>query len=115
MTAPAVAAQDKPDDFLQVIPKPRVMTPINVTFPLTREVRIVLANPRSARDHFAARDFMADAKEVANLDLKIGGSGRRSILVAAHRQIPIRKSCRAVCRWRRLRCDRLGLASVFSD
>jgi len=41
----------------------------------------VLADPRSADDRFAAEDLIADARETAKLDLRIAGSGRRSILI----------------------------------
>ncbi len=42
---------------------------------------MVLADPHSVDDRFAAEDFIADAREVANVDLRIGGSVRRSILI----------------------------------
>jgi len=41
----------------------------------------VLADPRSDADRFAAEDFVADARETAKLDLRIGSGGRRSVLV----------------------------------
>lgn len=49
-------------------------------FHITKDVRIVLADPRSTDDRFAAEDFIADAHEVAKLDLRIGNA-RRSILL----------------------------------
>lgn len=66
---------------LQVIPKPKEITPTSETFRLTKDVRIVLADPRSIDDRFAAEDFIADARETAKLDLRIGSGGRRSILI----------------------------------
>ena len=64
----------------QVIPKPRMMTPTIALFRFGKDVRIRLADPRSADDRFAAEDFIADARETANLDLRIGDAAR-SILV----------------------------------
>lgn len=79
--APAALAQDKLEEFRQVIPKPREMTPVDAVFHLTREVRVVLINPRSEQDHFAVEDFVADAQEVAKINIRIGGGGRRQILI----------------------------------
>ncbi len=42
---------------------------------------MVLADPRSVDDRFAAEDFIADAREVAKVDLRIAASGSRSIIV----------------------------------
>ena len=64
----------------QVIPKPKVMTPTIAVFRFAKDVRIRLADPRSADDRFAAEDFIADARETANLNLRIGDAAR-SILV----------------------------------
>jgi hypothetical protein len=66
---------------IQVIPKPRELTANGNRFNFTRDVRIVLADPRSADDKFAVDDFMADARATANLELRIGSAGRRSILI----------------------------------
>ncbi|HEY5885840.1 MAG TPA: glycoside hydrolase family 20 zincin-like fold domain-containing protein [Pyrinomonadaceae bacterium] len=66
--------------LLQVIPRPRTMTPTNSRFALTKDVRVVLAEPRSADNRFAAEDFASDARETANVTLRIGNA-RRSILV----------------------------------
>ncbi|HKO60876.1 MAG TPA: glycoside hydrolase family 20 zincin-like fold domain-containing protein, partial [Pyrinomonadaceae bacterium] len=74
-----VSAQP-PDALLQVIPRPRTMTPTSSRFALTREVRVVLAEPRSADNKFAVEDFLSDARETANLTLRIGNA-RRHILV----------------------------------
>ena len=77
-----VAAQTQPaESLLQVIPRPRRMTPANARFALTSDVRVVLAEPRSADNRFAVEDFLSDARETADLNLRIGGSARRSILV----------------------------------
>jgi len=66
--------------LLQVIPKPREISPTSAVFRFSKEVRIRLADARSAGDRFAAEDFIADVRETANLDLKIG-EARRSILI----------------------------------
>src|SRR5688572_30381417 len=66
--------------FLQVIPRPRTMTPSNTRFALTKEVRLVLAEPRSVDNKFSAEDFLSDARETANVTLRIGNA-RRHILV----------------------------------
>jgi hypothetical protein len=50
-------------------------------FQIAKDVRIVLADPRSTDDRFAAEDFIADIHEAAKLDLRIGGSARRPILI----------------------------------
>lgn len=65
---------------LQVIPKPKVVTPTAKVFRFGKDVRIRLADPRSADDRFATEDFIADARETANLDLRIGDAAR-SILI----------------------------------
>jgi hexosaminidase len=56
------------------------MTPTSARFALTRDVRVVLAEPRSPDNKFAVEDFLADVQETANLNLRTGGSARRSIL-----------------------------------
>ena len=68
------------ESLLQVIPRPRTMTPTNTRFALTKEVRLVLADPRSADNKFAVEDFLSDARETANVILRLGNA-RRNILV----------------------------------
>jgi hexosaminidase len=75
------AQQSTATAAIQVIPKPRELTANGARFNFTRDVRIVLADSRSADDRFAVEDFVADARATANLELRIGGGGRRSILV----------------------------------
>ncbi|MBC8030268.1 MAG: beta-N-acetylhexosaminidase [Pyrinomonadaceae bacterium] len=65
----------------QVIPKPRELKPTDERFSFTKDVRVVLADPRSVDDRFATEDFIADARATATLDLRIGSGGRRSILI----------------------------------
>lgn len=77
-----VAAQAEPaPSSLQVIPLPRMMTPTKDRFQFSSDVRIVLANPRSRDNQFAVNDFITDARDAAKLNLRSGGSGRRTILV----------------------------------
>jgi hexosaminidase len=66
----------------QVIPAPKQLSPIEGKFALGPEARIVLADGKSAEDHFAAQDFIDDAKQVAGVNLKLGGnSARHEILI----------------------------------
>jgi len=65
----------------QVIPKPRELTPTGDRFNFSKDVRIVLADSRSADDRFAAEDFIADARAAAKVDVRIAGGGRRTILI----------------------------------
>ncbi len=66
----------------QVIPKPRELTPTGDRFNFTRDARIVLADPRSTDDRFAAEDFIADVRDTAKIDLRIASGGsRRTILI----------------------------------
>jgi len=66
----------------QVIPAPKQLSLIEGKFALGPEARIVLADGKSAEDHFAAQDFIDDAKQVAGVNLKLGGnSARHEILI----------------------------------
>ena len=74
-------AQAQPaQSLLQVIPRPRTMTPTNTKFALTKDVRLVLAEPRSADNKFAAEDFLSDARETANVTLRIGNAPRHILV-----------------------------------
>src|SRR5688572_22406329 len=75
-----IAKAQPGQSLLQVIPRPRTMTLTNTRFALTKEVRVVLAEPRSADNKFAAEDFLSDAHETANVTLRLGNA-RRNILV----------------------------------
>lgn len=68
---PIFGAQQK--SAIQIIPEPKQIAATNETFRLKRGTRVSLADSRSAADRFAARDFIADAKQTANVELKIGG------------------------------------------
>jgi hexosaminidase len=79
------AAQQQPDsDFVQLIPQPRQLVLKPDRFRLSGSNRIVLADPRSEDDRFAATDFANDVQETARLAMKIGSSrGRHSILIGS--------------------------------
>ncbi|HVF67738.1 MAG TPA: beta-N-acetylhexosaminidase [Pyrinomonadaceae bacterium] len=67
---------------VQVIPEPKSVTKTGEDFPLTKEVRVVLADSKSEEDRFAAQDFIDDARETAGVELRLGsGGGKRRILV----------------------------------
>lgn len=77
-----IYAQDQSaQSSVQVIPKPRMVTATKDRFQFARDVRIALANPRSRDNQFAVDDFITDARDSAKLNLRRGGSGRRTILV----------------------------------
>lgn len=69
--APFAQAQDR----ISIIPQPREATANGEKFPLDR-AHLVLADPRSAEDRFAANDF----GEEFNLKIR-GGRDRRAILI----------------------------------
>lgn len=67
---------------ISVIPKPRELAATNETFSLDRGAHIVLADPRSTDDRFAATDFSRQLNETAQVSVKIGGRrGRGAILI----------------------------------
>ncbi|MEK6334941.1 MAG: glycoside hydrolase family 20 zincin-like fold domain-containing protein [Acidobacteriota bacterium] len=67
---------------LRLIPQPKQLTASQDAFPLNRETRIALADPKSEDDRFAAQDLIDDVKATANLSLAIGkGRSRRTILI----------------------------------
>ena len=80
-----VMAQRQPEgDFVQLIPQPRQIVLKSDRFQLSSNDRILLADPRSEDDRFAATDFVNDLQETAKLAMKIGGSrARHSILIGS--------------------------------
>lgn len=69
-------------ESVQVIPVPRAVTKTGEDFALSKDVRVVLADTKSEEDRFAARDFIDDARETADVELRFGsGGGKNSILV----------------------------------
>ena len=67
---------------VSIIPQPRELTATGSKFQLDRNARIVLADPKSVDDQFAANDFIEDSKQTANVTLKISRNrGRKTILI----------------------------------
>jgi len=67
---------------LQVIPQPKQLSVTQDAFHFNRETRVVLADPRSEDDRFAAQDFIDDMKATAGATLSIGkGRSRSEILI----------------------------------
>jgi hypothetical protein len=78
----ALAQQPPVNPLVQLVPQPRQIVLRPNRFSLNSKTRIVLADPRSEDDRFAAGDFADDVRETAKLEIKIVNSGsRRSILV----------------------------------
>jgi hexosaminidase len=75
-----ISAVAQPGVPLQVIPRPKQITPTGESFRLDRSVRLELADPKSEDDRFAAQDFIDDVRDVADVALRIG-RGRRMILI----------------------------------
>src|SRR5258708_1774573 len=67
---------------IQIIPAPKQLNQGEVRFVLGPEARMVLADPKSEEDRFAAQDFADDLRQASGANLKIGGNGaRREILI----------------------------------
>jgi hypothetical protein len=67
---------------IQVIPAPKQVTVGEGTFALTRDTRVSLADNKSAKDRFAAQDFIDDVAATADLRLAIGkGDSRHQIVI----------------------------------
>jgi hypothetical protein len=79
-----VWAQDHTPPPIQLIPQPRQITTQTQIFGFGSPTRIVLADPRSADDRFAAGDFANDISEAVGFNLKISNSlSRHSILIGS--------------------------------
>jgi hypothetical protein len=75
---------------VQIIPAPRQVTPGEGSFSLTRDTRLILADPKSADDQFAAQDFIDDLKATGDISLSIGkGQPRRDILIGKIDSLPV--------------------------
>jgi len=59
-------------------------------FQLSSGVTIALADPRSEDDRFAAQDFIDDSKETSGVQLRLGKSRKRAILIGLIEQPAIR-------------------------
>ncbi|HEY0081731.1 MAG TPA: beta-N-acetylhexosaminidase, partial [Pyrinomonadaceae bacterium] len=81
---------------IRLIPQPKQLKPTGEIFRLTRDVRLALADARSADDRHAADDFINDVRETAGgLALSVGGRrARRTILVGALHLAPIEAALR---------------------
>jgi hexosaminidase len=67
---------------LQFIPQPKELSVTRDAFQPGRDTRLVLADPRSEDDRFAAQDFIDDVKATAGFTLTIGkGRSRHDILI----------------------------------
>jgi hypothetical protein len=71
------AAAQQAGVAVQVIPRPKSLTETGDGFRLTRDVRIVLADPKSEDDRFAAQDFADDLRETAGVSLRVGAGGSK--------------------------------------
>src|SRR6185503_6209214 len=83
----------QPDgDFVQLIPQPRQIVLKQDRFQLSSNIsnnnRIVLADPRSEDDRFAATDFVNDLQETAKLAMRIGGSRTRHSIQIGSLDLP---------------------------
>lgn len=78
----AIAQEQRQVSSIQLIPQPRQITVKQDVFRLGNDTRIVLGDPRSADDRFAADDFSNDLQETAKLATRISKSAsRHSILI----------------------------------
>ncbi|MEP7037989.1 MAG: glycoside hydrolase family 20 zincin-like fold domain-containing protein [Acidobacteriota bacterium] len=58
---------------VQIIPEPKQFEATNENFNLKAKNGISLANSHSAADRFAVEDFIADVKQTAGIEIKVGG------------------------------------------
>ena len=80
----ANAQNIKQSNAIHVLPQPKVLKATGDVFKLGNDTRVVLADPRSEDDRFAAQDFIDDVKETADVSLSLTkGRGRRSILIGS--------------------------------
>jgi len=67
---------------LQIIPAPKTISGVaEARFGLGRGTRIVLADPQSEDDRFAAQDFADDLKQSAGVTVRLGGNSDTRILI----------------------------------
>lgn len=78
-TAPAQTAPQA--EAIRIIPEPRQLSATGERFALTRDARLALADPRSEDDRFAAEDFIEDARQTANVALRLGGRRDRATIL----------------------------------
>jgi hexosaminidase len=87
---------------LQIIPAPKTINVVReARFDLGPGTRIVLADPQSDDDRFAAQDFVDDLKQSADVTIRLGGNSRSRILIG-HVELPkIRAALRGLAAQRR--------------
>jgi hypothetical protein len=73
---------------LQIIPAPRQVSSSEAGFGIGRDVHLVLADGKSADDRFAAQDFVDDVKQVAGVNLRVGGGGSRGEILIGLIDLP---------------------------
>jgi hexosaminidase len=73
---------------VQLIPKPRQIVFKLSRFQLSNKTRIVLGDPRSNDDRFAASDFVDDVRETAKLEMRIVNSGSRHSILVGNLDLP---------------------------
>ncbi|MET0623553.1 MAG: beta-N-acetylhexosaminidase [Pyrinomonadaceae bacterium] len=67
---------------VRVIPAPKSVAATGEHFYFKKDTRVVVADPKSEDDRFAAQDFADDLRETAGVTLRVGtGGGGRRILV----------------------------------
>jgi hexosaminidase len=88
----AGAQAQRAPDAVQLVPEPKQLTATGGRFEFTRDVRLALADPRSEDDRFAAGDFADDARQTAQLTLKIGGRRDRATILLGSLDAPAIRS-----------------------
>src|SRR5437588_2760529 len=74
----------EPQNKIQVVPRPKSVAPTGESFRLTRDARVVLADPKSEDDRFAAEDFVDDVRASVGVAVSVGGGkGKGQILIGA--------------------------------
>jgi hypothetical protein len=85
----AVARQTQASaDAFQVVPRPKSITTTGESFKLSRNTKVVLADPKSSDDRFAADDFIVDVRETAALSLRVGSKGGKGQILAGLLSLP---------------------------
>jgi hypothetical protein len=88
-------AQTNSRSRISIIPQPRELTATSESFRLDRSAHIMLADPRSAEDQFAAADFIEDIKQTAGVSLKTNHNrGRKAIFIGVLDLAPIQSALR---------------------
>lgn len=72
----------------QIIPAPKQLTASEGKFDIGLDTRMVLADPQSAEDRFAAQDFIDDVKQTAGVTVRLGGSSARGEILIGRIDLP---------------------------